>query len=60
MVHPPIPLHRTVEKSREYEAVISQGRHMANLIDLETDARERLQREIENCTLSDLRRQMMM
>eukprot|EP00977_Amphora_coffeiformis_P003955 scaffold793_cov161-Amphora_coffeaeformis.AAC.7 len=59
IVHPPIPLHRKVEKSREYEAVVSQGRHMANLIDLENDTRTRLQREMENCTLSSLRRQMM-
>ena len=60
MVHPPIPLHRKVEKSLEYETVLSQGRHMANLVDLETDARKRLQREIENTRLSGLRRQMMM
>lgn len=60
MVHPPVPRHREVEKSLEYEAVVSQGRHTASLIDLESDTRTRLQREIDNTKLSGLRRQMMM
>lgn len=59
MKHPQIPLHRDVPQKKEYEAVVSQGRHMANLVDLEADARARLQREIENAKLSGIRQQMM-
>ena len=60
MKHPQIPLHRDVSPQLEYEAVVSQGRHVANLVDLEGDARTRLQREIENSKLNEIRRQMMM
>ena len=59
MVHPPIPLHREVVEGQEYEAVVSQGEHMANLLDLEADARKRLEMELDSMRLSSIRRQMM-
>lgn len=60
MKHPQIPLHRDAPRQLEYEAVVSQGRHMSNLVDLEADARMRLQREMEHSKLNEIRRQMMM
>lgn len=54
-----VPLHRNVVKGQEYEAVVSQGRHTANLVDLAAHARERLQHELDTSKLHEIRRQMM-
>jgi hypothetical protein len=56
----PIPLYRETATGREYESVISQGRHVADLLELEASTRIRLSREMETAQVNEVRRQMMM